>query len=486
MTRTTLALILVATLAAAGGYYAWSRGNAAALDIETAPAIRADVRRVVATSGAVRALVTVEVGSQLSGQISRINVDYSTGVKAGEVLARIEPSTLETKVREAEAAIAIAQATVELQQATLIRAEVNLRKTERDFGRSQELAERGSVSAAALDAARAGKDSAQADIAIAKAQVENAKATLAQRRATLESARIELERTFIRSPIDGVVIERAVEVGQTVAATMTAPKLFTIAQDLNRIQIDAQVDEADIGQVANGNTVAFGVDAYPDINFTGAVDQIRLAPTNLQNVVTYTVVISANNPGGRLLPGMTANVEIVTGVREGVLTVPNEALRFQPRGAAMAMTRATSTGGPAPNRGAGALDRMLERLQSQLDLNAREMVRVRGAVADAFQDLDARSGAGGTADQGEIRAQMRTRLAKALKGVLTAEQYRKYEDAQRRAGTGPRRATVWTLEKGTLVQQQIRIGLSDGNVTEVVDGLAPDARVVTRVREKAS
>ena len=155
---------------------------------------------------------------------------------------------------------------------------------------------------AALDTATAAKESAAADLAMAKAQLENARATLEQRQATLDSARIDLERTYIRSPIDGVVIERTVEAGQTVAASMTAPKLFTIAQDLARVQIDAQVDEADIGQVARNNDVSFTVDAYPDVTFKGKVEQVRLAPITLTNVVTYTVVIAADNTLGRLLP----------------------------------------------------------------------------------------------------------------------------------------------------------------------------------------
>ncbi len=484
-------VLVVLVAAAAGGYRYWWNDAGSALDIQTATVARGDVRRVVSTSGAVRALVTVEVGSQLSGQISEINADYSSEVKQGDVLARIEPSTFETKVREAEAAVAIAEANVSLQKASVTRAEATLRKAKLDFGRTEELVKRGSSSAAALDAARAARDAADADLAIAKAQVQNAEATLLQRKATLESARIDLERTYIRSPIDGVVIERAVEAGQTVAASMTAPKLFTIAQDLTRVQIDAQVDEADIGQVSAGNPVTFTVDAYPDVNFSGKVEQIRLAAVTLNNVVTYTVVIDAENPLGRLLPGMTANVEIVTGGRDNVIAVPNEALRFQPRGAAEALVRGDATGAVAAPAQSGR-ERMMariERLQSALGLSAEEMNTVREAIGKELADLRASRGAnaGPTSGvgQADARAQVRSRVARALRSVLTAEQYRKFEELQRRAPTGPRQQTVWTLEDGALVPHQVRVGLADGSVTEVVDGLPEGARVVTRVRQRS-
>src|SRR4029077_6308658 len=307
-----LTIFLAACLAAGAGYYYWLQQAEAKLDIQTVAATRADVRRAVSTSGTVRALGTVDIGSQLSGNIGELNVDFTSEVKKGQVLARIEPSTFETKVREEEAGLAIAKANVDLQQATVERAESNLHKADLDLHRAQELVTKGAGTQVTLDAAIAGQQSTTAELAIAKANVENAKATLAQHQATLDSARINLERTFIRSPIDGVVIDRSVEVGQTVAASLQAPKLFTIAQDLSHVQIEAQVDEADIGQIASDNAVSFNVDDYPDVTFQGKVTQIRLAPVALNNVVTYTVVIDADNPFGRLLPGMTANVEIVT------------------------------------------------------------------------------------------------------------------------------------------------------------------------------
>ncbi|HXG79727.1 MAG TPA: efflux RND transporter periplasmic adaptor subunit [Methyloceanibacter sp.] len=480
-----LAILLIAGLAAGGGYYVWKQQAAPKLDIQTTAAERGDVRRLVSTSGTVRALGTVEIGSQLSGNIGEVNADFSSEVKKGQVIARIEPSTFESRVREEEAGLAIAKANLALQEATVERAKANLQKSEIDLHRAEELVRKGVGAQAPLDAAIAAHESAKAELAIAQAQVENAKATVAQREATLDSARIDLERTYIRSPIDGVVIERTVEPGQTVAASMTAPKLFTIAQDLSRVQIEAQVDEADIGQVTSDNPVSFTVDAYPDITFKGKVEQIRLAPTTLNNVVTYTVVIAADNPHGRLLPGMTANVEIVTGEHKDVVLVPSEALRFQPRGPMQAalVRDAWSTGAvlaTVGDRGA----RFLERLKQQLELTPEEFERIRAGLEAEFMAIkNAGPPVSGSAAEEEMREQARLRTAKVLRAVLSPDKYKKYQDMVRQRPTGPRRATIWTYAEGAFWPNEVKIGLTDGNVTEIVEGLSEGAQVIVRVNE---
>lgn len=480
-----IAVVLAAALAGGAGYYYWHQRSASTLDIQTVAATRADVRRVVSTSGTVRALVTVEIGSQLSGNVSEVGADFSTDVKQGQVLARIEPSTFQTRVRQEEAGVAIAEANVDLQEASVQRAEANLNKAALDLNRAEQLVIKGATSEAALDTARAAQLSAAADLAIAKAQVVNAKATLEQRQASLDSARIDLERTFIRSPIDGVVIERTVETGQTVAATMSAPKLFTIAQDLAKVQIEAQVDEADIGQVTSDNPVGFSVDAYPDIKFTGRVEQIRLAPVSLANVVTYTVVIAADNPLGRLLPGMTANVEIVTGEHQKVVTVPNEALRFTPRGAAEALVRDNEATAATPSAPGDRSARLLKRLKDELELNEEDLNKVRIGLEAEFAAIRNVGAPGITPVQEDMREQARMRVAKILRATLPAETYKKYEEMQRQRPSGPRKATLWTYEHGALVPQEVRLGLTDGNSTEVVDGLPEGANVVVRAREIA-
>jgi HlyD family secretion protein len=485
MGKRLLLVLLVAAAAGAGAYYYWQQQGPGKLDIQTAEAKRGDVRRLVSTSGTVRALVTVDIGSQLSGNIGAVNVDYSTEVKEGEVLARIEPSSFETRVRQEEAAVAVAKANVDLQQAGIGRADANLHKAELDLGRAKELVAKGATSQAALDTAIAAEQGAIADVAIAKANVENAKATLTQHEATLDSARIDLDRTFIRSPIDGVVIDKIVEVGQTVAASLQAPKLFTIAQDLTHVQIEAQVDEADIGQVTANNPVNFTVDSYPDMKFDGKVEQIRLAPISLQNVVTYTVVIAADNPQGRLLPGMTANVEIITGEHPRVVVVPNEALRFQPRGPAEALVRDSSETGSAQTASAPGdrTGRMLDKLKTDLSLTPEMVEKVRSGIQAEFAALKNAGPPGAGPSQEDAREQARMRIAKVLRAVLTPEQYKTYSELQRARPSGPRSATVWTYDGGSLVSHQIRLGLADANMTEVTDGLQEGELVVLRARE---
>lgn len=484
MGKSWLTLPLVAALAAGGGYYYWQQRAGAPLDIQTVKLTRGDVRRVVSTTGTVNALVTVEIGSQLSGKIGELNVDFSSPVKQGQVLARIEASTFETAVREQEAGVAIAEANVALQQAGVERADANLHKAELDLTRAQQLVTKGATSQSAVDTALAAQLSAKADLAIANAQVDNAKATLAQRQATLDNARIDLERTYIRSPIDGVVIERTVETGQTVAASLSAPKLFTIAEDLSHVQILAQVDEADIGQVASGNPVTFTVDAYPDAKFAGKVEQIRLAPVSLQNVVTYTVVIAAENPQGRLLPGMTANVEIITGEHPQVVTVPNEALRFQPLGPAAALVREGSETGAVKPAAADRSARLLDRLKTGLGLSEEELAKVRAGLEAEFATIKKTGPPGSAPSETDAREQARMRIAKVLRAALTPEQYQKYQEMQKQRPTGPRKATLWTHEAGGLVPHEVRLGLADQSGTEIEDGLPEGTTVVVRVREQ--
>ncbi|WP_417467540.1 efflux RND transporter periplasmic adaptor subunit [Maricaulis sp.] len=459
--------------------------SAGSVQIETSEVTTGEVRRIVAASGAVRALVTVEVGSQLSGQLAEVLVDYNDEVEEGQVIARLDPQTYETRVREAEASRATAQATLALQRATLARVRANTRTAQLDFDRTETLSERGNASAAALDNARAALDSALADVAVAQAQIANAEAVLAQRDATLEGARIDLERTTIRSPINGIVVDRAVDEGQTVAASLSAPVLFTIAQDLSQVQIDAQVDEADIGQIAQGQPVNFTVDAYPDVQLTGVVDQIRLSPTALNNVVTYTVVVSASNPGQRLLPGMTANMDIITGERDGVLRVSNAALRFRPSPAVEDRTRpievAAAGGRPGGAGGpGGGRPNPADRLTEQLDLTPDQAEQVSTLYRGVFGRAQAAAQAGGGFDRAAVQAE----IDRGLPDILTPDQMQRYRAIAREA-TETRTATVWVLDAdGMLVERRVRLGISDSQNTEVAAGdISEGEAVVTRARE---
>jgi len=451
-----------------------------AFEIETAALEERDLARVVATTGAIAPLITVEVGSQLSGQILEINADFNDPVTEGQLIARIDPQTFATRVREAEAALEVAESQVAVSEANVARAEAEQRQASRALVRAESLREREFFSEAAYDTALTAAEAADAAVQVAQANLRNARASLQQRRASLESARVDLERTYIRSPIDGVVIDRQIDVGQTVAASFNAPVLFLIAQDLSRVQIEAQVDEADIGQIAVGQTASFEVDAFPDLSFEGVVRQVRLAADTAQNVVTYTVVIEAENRGQRLLPGMTANATIETGRSEGALAAPNAALRFTPRGAVEDLVRETQT---ASQRGGGqGPGAMMDRLAEQLELTEEQREEAGRALREAFASLRAQAQAPG-ADGG--RPDFRAIMTRALTPILTDEQRARLEEVLNNAGERPRTGTLWVeTEDGRLVSRPVRLGLSDGQYTEILgDGFSPGDTVVTRVRE---
>jgi len=317
--------------------------------LESAQLTRGDIRRMVTATGKLSAVRTVAVGSQVSGQIDRIWVDFNAPVKAGQPIARIDPARFEAALRQAEAELAVARANVQMAEAERARARAALKREEREMTRRHRLREEGHLSQADLDTQALALETARAQVKTAEAQLATAKAQVSQREALLEQVKVDLARTIIRSPIDGVVIERAVDPGQTVAASFQTPTLFQIAEDLTRMQVEASVDEADIGEVRVGQKATFTVDAYPDETFTGQVVQIRKSPKTQQNVVTYTVIISAANPDEKLLPGMTATVSILTATRRDVLRAPVAAMRFRPRPALR--TRQEGEGGlPSPRR----------------------------------------------------------------------------------------------------------------------------------------
>lgn len=341
-------LLLALTLLAAGavGWRAWSqRDVAGGLAFETRRIGQGVVERSISATGAVKALVTVDVGSQLSGLIAEMKVDFNDHVKAGDLLAVIDRGPFEAKVASAAANLAIARADVSQKEALVARASTQLAQYRRDLRRHETLAPRGISSALQRDQALTQNGVANADLEIARAQLDSARAAVAQRQAELTEAEINFKRTLISSPIDGVVIDRKMQPGQTVAAEYQTPVLFQIAQDLSQIEVMAQVDEADIGVIHPGMPVAFAVEAFPEETFAGKVEQIRLAATKVAGVVTYTVVIRAQNPEQRLFPEMTATVRIVGGRRENALYVPNEALRFKPPGRARTADAATGDHG---------------------------------------------------------------------------------------------------------------------------------------------
>jgi HlyD family secretion protein len=282
----------------------------------TSAVSRQDIVQTVEATGTLGAVTTVQVGSQVSGTIQSLHADFNSLVRKGQVIARLDPSLMQAQVDQAAATITRLEADQQASRAALEDAQTRLR-------RAQTLSDQGLI-------ARADLDTAQSAARQAEASLQGAQAQIVQARASLNQNQVNLSHTVITAPVDGIVISRNVDVGQTVAASMSAPTLFVIARDLTEMQVEASVDEADIGRIQQGQAVTFGVDAYPGEMFTGTVSQIRLQPQVVQNVVSYTTVIDVPNPDGKLKPGMTANVSIEIARADDVLAVPNAALRFQP------------------------------------------------------------------------------------------------------------------------------------------------------------
>ncbi len=308
---------------------------------------RGEVNLVVTATGTINPVINVLVGSQVSGTIKALYADYNSQVREGQVIAQIDPAIFEAQVEQGKASVLNAQANllnahanVENAKATLAKADVAVLDAKRTLDRNRPLLEKKIIAQATMDTAQTSYDTAVAQRDVAKAQVESAKsqiesfkAQVEQTRAALRVAETNLRYTTIRSPVNGTVISRNVDVGQTVAASLQAPTLFTIAKNLAEMQVDSNVSEADVGRIAVGQDATFTVDAFPERIFRGKVSEIRNAPIIVQNVVTYDVVILVENKDLKLKPGMTANVSIMTAHREGVLKIPNTALRYRPESA---------------------------------------------------------------------------------------------------------------------------------------------------------
>ncbi|MGH9777013.1 MAG: efflux RND transporter periplasmic adaptor subunit, partial [Candidatus Acidiferrales bacterium] len=326
----TLSLLLV--LLAVGALVVVTVGltRRSAVQYFTANVEQGDIQAIVNATGTINAVTTVQVGSQVSGMISELNADFNSQVKRGQVIARIDPAVFQTRVLQAEANLANAQAGVSTAQANLQRAEANLRQAELNLKRTMELFGQGIASAQERDTVQSAHDGALADKQSAEAQINQARAQVKQQQASVEQARLDLQHAVIVAPIDGTVIARNVDVGQTVAASLQAPTLFTIAQDLTKMLVYAKTDESDVGKIQVGATANFKVDSFPTESFRGRVTQVRMNAYQVQNVVTYDTIIEFDNPERKLLPGMTAYVTIPVAHAREVVKIPNGALRYVP------------------------------------------------------------------------------------------------------------------------------------------------------------
>ncbi|HLT43515.1 MAG TPA: efflux RND transporter periplasmic adaptor subunit [Luteimonas sp.] len=486
--RRPAAAIAFVVLALAAWWW-WNSRSAAdgEAGYRTTTVEQGDIRVAISATGTLSAISTVTIGSQVSGQVTDVLVDFNDKVRKGDVLARIDPSSYEAQIEQGNAQ-------VESARAQLRQAQAALRNAEADYRRKADLGERELVARSDVDLARAARDQAQAQVNAAQAQIR-------QQAASIRNTRVNLDRTVIRSPVDGVVITRSVEPGQTVAASLQAPELFTIAEDLSKMKIELAVDEADIGQVREGQVVTFTADAFPDRRFRGVVDQVRLAATTTSNVVTYPVVVTVDNSDGTLLPGLTVNAEIEVSKREGVLKVANAALRYKPADA----DETPPAAGGARASGRGGMDADLARAAATLDLDAEQQAAFDAALEAIRQRLAARQpaaaseggnrlfgggmrggrgNAGGGAMQAQFRQRMRERMQQdfaAFRATLPEAKQRQWDESLQ-ALVGATRAPIWLLVDGRPQRTMVRIGASDGSDTEISGNIRAGDVVVTGER----
>src|SRR5215213_9936656 len=329
MKRAIIVIVLLAVVG--GGVGAWySQRNKTEIQVNTAPLSRGDIVDTVGATGTLQAVTTVQVGSQVSGNIEWLGADFNSIVKKGQVIARLDPSLFDAQMQQVQANLVQARANLTKARSELDRARVQLTDAQQKFARAQELSTKQLLAQSELDAAKVAVDTATAAVASQQATVTQAQAQVTQSEASVNQSQVNRDHTVIVAPIDGIITQRNVDVGQTVAATMQAPTLFIIAADLAEMQVNANIDEADVGRIRPGQQVSFRVDAYPTDNFIGTVTQIRLQPVVVQNVTTYGAVITVPNRQLKLKPGMTANVKIEIAKRTNALRIPNAALRFRP------------------------------------------------------------------------------------------------------------------------------------------------------------
>lgn len=434
-----IAIAAIVVLLIGAGLWIVLKNKSGQIRYTAVPVQSGSLQAMVTATGTVNAVKTVSVGTQISGTVKAIHVDYNSQVKKGQIIAEIDPSIHQAQVDQAKANLLAAKANVDKTRAT----QEDSKKT-RD--RNQQLFSKDLIAKADLDTSESNYESNKAQVSAAMAQV-------AQTEAALRYAETNLGYTRIISPVDGIVVSRSVDVGQTVAASFQTPTLFTIAQDLTKMQIDTNIDEADIGKIEKGQKVEFTVDAYPDNTFRGIVDEVRIAPITVSNVVTYDVVIRVDNTGMKLKPGMTANVSIIVASKDKVLKIPNSALRFKPSEKEVSAAKADVP--KSDISGAGTQNGKTPRTFNKENGRPSDG---RGRNGRRFADGAQRPSR--SADEPDAES---SGTGHASSGI-----------------TVPRKYTVWVLEDGKPRQVIITVGISDGSFTEVVSGdLGEGLQVIT-------
>jgi HlyD family secretion protein len=436
--RRLLWLLLVPVVLAVGFFLLRGRGEAT--QFTTGTIDRGDVVEVVGATGALEAVTTVQIGSQVSGTIKDLHADFNSTVKKGQIIARLDPSIFEARLGQANANVLAAKANVD-------RARSTVEDTRQKYERAKELAATRLIAETDLETAKANYDGAVA-------QLKANEAAQSQAQANVDQAALDLSHTIIATPIDGVVISRNVDVGQTVAASFQAPVLFVIANDLAQMRVNASVDEADVGRVREGQEVVFHVDAYPEREFKGTVEQVRLNPTTVSNVVSYNTIVAVDNRDLLLRPGMTATVSIVVRKAQNALRLPASALRFRPEGY---QRPSSGRGGPSTAGATGAP-------------GAQGTPGAQGAMQRSGGDRPQGGQSAGGSPGGGIPG-----------AAMAAERGGWGGPGGPGGGQGPGRPTVVFVpgEKGEPKPVDVRIGVSDGQFVELRQGLDEGTVVIT-------
>lgn len=521
-------VLVVAAIGGAAFYFVpgWNVAPAEG-SYRTAKADRGEIVATVSATGTINPTTTVIVGSQLSGQVVEILADYNSEVKAGQVVARLNQDQIRARLDAARADLAqmraqrmVTEGQIEKvkaetekaraaqvdMEAQVTRNEALLADADRIYKRQSDLRTRGFAADAAVDTARATRDAQEAALGSARAQVNSAKAALLglaadlqvakanlaavtaqgqQREAAVRQIEVDLSNSEIKSPVNGVIVQRNVELGATVAASLQAPELFRIADDLRKMEIAANIDETDIGRIKPGQRVTFTVNAFPGRSFDGTVKQVRLGSQNVQNVVIYTTIISIENPQRELLPGMTANLRVETERRDDVVRIPNAALRWRPPSLADQPIGAAGAPAAAQRRASGGNSgEFLEAIKTEIKPGADQLREIEAAFADMRRTFMAGAGDSDQSARRERILAARRDLEQRIAGILTPEQKAIFDEiVKRQAAAAGQRTTqsgrVFIVGRdGEPQGVTIRIGATDGGSTEVVAGLDAGAEVI--------
>ena len=524
MKRAVTVLVIIAAIGAGAGAYYIRRG-APDVQVQTSPISRGDIIDTVGATGTLQAVTTVQVGSQVSGNIAWLGADFNSIVRKGQVIARLDPSLFEAQLQQARANLSQTQANLTKAESDLEQRKVQLQDAQQKYTRAKELAARSLLPQSDLDSAKVAVDMAQAALASQQATVTQARAAVSQSQASVNQNQVNLDHTVITAPIDGIVTQRNVDVGQTVAASMQAPTLFIIAADLTKMQVNANIDEADVGRIRPAQHVTFRVDAYPTETFEGTVSQIRLQPVVVQNVTTYGTVIDVPNAQLKLKPGMTANVKIEIAKRSDALRIPNAALRFRPttdlfaalnqpvppelqgggrggrggfgnraggnvasaqQSSPVAVPQGSSGAQEAPRADGGGrrgLDpaRMMERFRSMSPDEQKQFIarmKERGQDTSAFEKLAAHDSQSSKGSQPSAASALRPKYGAPANGQTAQTIDALFPPLP----TVESRGRAWLFMDHQLKPVNLRLGVTDGTYTELLSTeLQPGMEVVTGV-----